>query len=542
MIAHRLLRTLAAALALLAAGSTGLTAAAPALAPAPAPGPTLPTASVSADLSDELVYHIFVRSFRDSNGDRIGDLNGIRASIPYLRSLGVTAVLLTPLYPSRTYHNYFATSFEGIEPAYGTLADYRRLVAALHRAGIKLYLDMEFQYVVAGHPWWAAAKAAPTSPAGDLLLWDDRARGVLAEGPFGLRAFDHFGRDRQDVTTVDLKAPPVRAWVDRYLANWVDPNGDGRFDDGVDGFRLDHMMDDLDSRGVLTGLFTDFWRPTFTRLRTINPRLAFIAEQADWSSYGGDYFTQADVTAVFAFPLQQALRRFDKAALVAALTQTAAVTPPGKFQLVFAENHDIARTASDPGIDAEKLRTAAALVFFLKGTPILYQGQELGMRGVRDTGYTSDEAEIPLREAFKWAATDAAAGQATWYRRPGERYWDQRNARDHDGGSVAEQSGRAGSLLEHYRRLARLRQRHVALRRGDQTVIDSAPDLLAVRRRLAGESFVLVANLSARDAVYTGPGSDRPDLLGGAKGARLQPWQTALFCTGPAQRCASLRP
>jgi len=491
--------------------------------------PAAPVDTLSVDtLSDEVVYHIVPRSFRDSNGDGQGDLNGVVEGLPYLQSLGVSAILLTPLYPSRVYHNYFATDFEGIDPEYGTMADFRRLVAAVHARGMKIYLDMEFQYLAEGHGWWSAAMKDRTSPFADFLLWKDRAKGIAEDGPFGLREINHFGGDTHGVTTVAMKEPKVRAWFDRYMHDWVDPNRDGKFDDGVDGFRLDHMMDDLDDRGLLTNLFTEFWRPMFDALRKTNPRLTFIAEQADWSSYGADYLTRADTSAVFAFPIHQAMRAFDKAKLTAAIAKTAAITPAGKHQFVFAENHDVSRIASDPGITPEKLRTAAALTFFLQGTPILYYGQEIGMRGALDAGYISDEAGIPVREAFKWAAIDAAAGQAIWYRRPGQRFWDQRYARDNDGASVAEQSGRAGSLLERYRQLSQLRRAHFALRSGTQTLIESAPALLAVERSGGGERLVIVANLTAAPATYAGPGADGPDLIGGG-GAVLRPWQTALF-------------
>ena len=485
-------------------------------------------AAPTATLADELVYHIFVRSFRDSNGDGIGDLNGITASISHLQSLGVSAVLLTPLYPSRVYHNYFATDFTGIDPEFGTMVDFRRMVAELHRHGIKIYLDMEFQYLAEGHPWWTAALRDPASPFAAFMLWRDRAKGIAEDGPFGLRELRHFGRDTHAVTTVALTAPPVQAYFDRYMLDWVDPNRDGRFDDGVDGFRLDHMMDDLDDRGLLTNLFTGFWKPMFDKLRAVNPRLTFIAEQADWSNYGEDYLQRADTTAIFAFPLHKAIREFDRAAIVQAIVQTEAATPPGKHQLVFAENHDVSRIASDPLITPEKLRTAAALTFFLKGTPILYYGQELGMRGATDAGYATDESAIPFREAFKWAATDAAPGQALWYRRPGERYWDQRYARDHDGVSVEEETKRADSLLNRYRKLATLRRTHAALRTGTQTIQDDAKGLLVIERSNNNEHLVIVANLSAIPVTYDGPGAGTPDLIGGG-GAQLRPWQTALF-------------
>jgi alpha-amylase len=484
--------------------------------------------ALTASLADEVVYHIFVRSFRDSNGDRQGDLNGISESIPYLQSLGVSAVLLTPLYPSRVYHNYFATDFTGIDPEFGTMDDFRQMVAKLHRADIKIYLDMEFQYVAQGHPWWTEAIADRKSPFDDFILWRDRAAGVAEDGPFNLRAFNHFGGTEEGVTTVALTAPKARIWFDRYMHDWVDPNRDGRFDDGVDGFRLDHMMDDLDNRGLLTNLFSDFWKPMFDRLRAINPDLTFIAEQADWNDYGGAYLSRADTSAIFAFPLHQALRRFDRDAIIVAAEQTGRITPEGKQQLIFAENHDVSRIASDPLITPEKLRTAAALTFFLKGTPILYYGQELGMRGATDAGYEDDRNAIPFREAFKWFATDASPTQALWYQRPGERFWDQRYARDHDAVSVEEQDAQPGSLLNRYRKLAELRRLHNALRTGSQSLRKEGESLLIIERAAGDERFLIVANLSPAPALYDGPGSDRPDLIGGGDG-HLRAWQTALF-------------
>lgn len=492
--------------------------------PVLAAAPPAPTTDV---LANEVVYHIFQRSFRDSNGDGHGDLEGVRESLPYLQDLGVTAILMTPLYPSRVYHNYFATDFEGIDPRYGTRKDLQRLIADAHARGMKIYLDMEFQYLAEGHPWWTAALADRNSPYADFMLWDDRANGIAEEGPFGLREIAHFGRDTHGVTTVDLKHPKVRAYFDNYLKGWVDPDGDGRFDDGVDGFRLDHMMDDLDDKGLLTDLFRTFWNPAFAKLRAINPDLAFIAEQSDWK-YGEDYLARSDVSAVFAFPIHDAIRKFDKAALVEAITKTAAITPAGKAQLLFAENHDVSRIASDPGITPEKLRTAASLMFLLKGTPILYYGQELGMRGAMDAGYPTDENHIPVREAFKWAAEDAAPGQALWYKRPGERYWDQRYARDHDGVSVAEQSDKPASLLNHYRKLTALRKAHPALMSGAQRVLASPVGVLMVERKAGDETLVIVTNLGPLAITPTIAGQHGPDLITGGSGI-LRPFQTAVY-------------
>lgn len=142
--------------------------------------------------------------------------------------------------------------------------------------------------------------------------------------------------------------------------------------------------------------------------------------------------------------------------------------------------------------------------------------------------YPTDENHIPVREAFKWSATDAAPGQALWYRRPGERYWDQRYARDHDGFSVEEEDGKPGSLLNHYRALSALRAAHPALVRGAQRVLAAPAGMLAVERQVDGERLVIIANLTGRTAEVPALAGEGPDLISGTRAA-LRPWQTALY-------------
>ena len=345
------------------------------LAPPAGAAPAAP-----ATLEQEVFYHIFTRSMRDSNGDGEGDLKGIEQSLDYLKQLGVTSILLTPLYPSAFYHNYFASDFEGVDPEFGTMADYRELVAAVHARGMKVYLDQEFQYVAYDHPWFTSSLGKPGSPNSDFLIFHGPNNSKPEEGPFGITIAKRFPDDETGITTVNMKSPKFRAWATDYLLRWVDPNRDGDFSDGVDGFRLDHMMDDLDSKGLLTNLFDDFWKPVFAELRRTNPKLNLIAEQWDWG-YGGDFLRRGHVDAAFAFPLAAAIRSFDKDKIVEAIAKTEEAIPAGKQELVFVENHDMPRIASDKGMSPEKLRTAATLGTLLKGVPLIYYGQELGMRG-----------------------------------------------------------------------------------------------------------------------------------------------------------------
>jgi glycosidase len=481
----------------------------------------------TSSLENEVFYHIFTRSMRDTNADRQGDLKGIEQSLPYLQRLGVTSILLTPLYPSPFYHNYFASDFEGVDPEFGTIADYRRLVRAIHARGMKLYLDEEFQYVSYDHPWFKSAFGHPGSLYSDFLIFHGPNNTQPESAVFGITIATRFPGAQTGITTVNLKSPKVKAWATNYLLSWADPNGDGDFSDGVDGFRIDHMMDDLDNKHLLTGLFDNFWNPVFAKLRSVNPRLKIIAEQSDWGD-GGDFLRRGGVDAAFAFPLTGAIRSFDKARIVAAIGQLDKAIPPGKHELVFLENHDMGRIASDPGMTPEKLRTAATLMTMLKGIPSIYYGQELGMRGTPRDEYKSDEREIGMREAFRWSAKVEAPGQAIWYKGP-KSYWTKRFARDHDGISLPEEDPDPSSLLNHYRKLLRLRAAHPALRSGDQRIVPTTGNLLVVERSGQGERLLVAANLSDRAADYPVTGLD---LLSGRRvsaALHLRPYSASII-------------
>ena len=307
-----------------------------------------------------LYYHVFVRSFADSDGDHVGDLRGLASKLDYLASLHVTHVLLTPVQASPFYHSYFSTDFDAVDPAYGGEAAWVALVRAAHARGLKVILDEEFQYVAEGHPWWRYNEGRPGGPQGRFLLWNDPVKQTDPE-PF-LTAPRYRTDDGRmvGIAMVDLNRPEVRAEMQAMLRRHVDPHGDGSLKDGVDGFRLDHMMDDLDGKHRVTHLFTDFWAPTITALKTVNPKLEFVAEQFDWG-YGEQFLTRGGADAVFAFPLRAAMVELSKPKLIEALARTAAATPPGKRQLVFLENHDVDRFASLVGSDPRKLRLGALL-------------------------------------------------------------------------------------------------------------------------------------------------------------------------------------
>src|SRR5207342_2114240 len=175
-----------------------------------------PAAAAPANLDEEVFYHIFTRSMRDSDGDAQGDLKGVEQSLPYIQRLGLTSILLTPLYPSPFYHNYFASSFEGVDREFGTMADYRRLVRAIHARGMKIYLDQEFQYVAYDHPWFKSALGHPESPFSDFLIFHGPNNTQPESGVFNITLATRFPGEQTGITTVNLNSPKVRAWAGNY--------------------------------------------------------------------------------------------------------------------------------------------------------------------------------------------------------------------------------------------------------------------------------------------------------------------------------------
>lgn len=449
----------------------------------------------------ELFYHIFIRSFADSDGDRQGDLRGLRDRLDYLQDIGVTAILLTPLYPSQFYHNYFADSFEGIDSAFGAVPDLARLVHDVHARGMKIFLDQEIQYVSGLHAWRRQSEGNPLGPFGRFLLYHDAGNQQPVATLFGTNDFHVWPDQHQEIFTVNLATPGVRAYFSRYLGSWLDPDGDGDPRDGVDGFRIDHMMDDLDNAGVLTGLLEQFWAPLLQELRAINPDIRIIAEQADWGD-GEEFLTRGKVDTVFAFPIWSAARDLDAAGFAAAIERANRVVTAGRDQLVFIENHDTERFASAARGQPEILRLGAAITLLTGWTPSLYYGQEIGMSGTRTSDYEAvgdrpvnvDARDIPLRQAFRWVADPLGRGNAAWYMQFPDAYHTPDSNVAGDGVSVAEQVRDQGSLLACYRTLAALRVRHPALAHGATRVIAREGSLVLIGRRTGTEEALVLFN------------------------------------------------
>jgi len=349
---------------------------------------------------------------------------------------------------------------------------------------MKVILDVEVQYVADKHPWYRAVKDNPNSPYAKYI-W------TMGSKVFGDKLPSYDGRSI-GFATLNPDDPGLRSEIQKVFRYWAAP--DGNSSHGVDGFRIDHMMDDLDSQHVKTGMLSGFWLPIEQSIRTLNPNIFFLGEQSDWG-LGADLFAKAKVDAVYAIPLWGAWISHDKQKIEHALRETVATMPVGKTEFVFIENHDTKRYASAVDHDPGLLRLGAVFQFTMAGTPMVYYGQELSMAGIQGK-WGNDGNDIPIRLAYRWTKTVDGNGAADFYRNSGP--WANTGyTKDADGVSVEEERNDPRSLLNFYKRVIELRLSTPALQEGSFRPRGTKnPHLISYERTTKHQTVRVLLNLS----------------------------------------------
>lgn len=447
----------------------------------------------------EVIYHVFQRSFYDSNGDNIGDLNGLREKLDYLQNLGITSIQLLPLYQSPFYHNYFTDDFYKIDSTFGSFQDYISLVKEIHRRGMKVYMDMETQYVTEDHPWYKSSYNNLKSPYSDYLVWADSAHTKTESIVGNITQLKGYNGVIKKLIMVNLRNPAVLDYNIKLYSYWLDPNKDGNFDDGVDGFRFDHMMDDLDYKGREKDLFQYYWKPLISAIKKVNPKIVNVAEQAEWNSWAVHYITKVGVDRVYSFKLMGGIRSFNKKYLTSMADSAFSIFPKGNHEVIFIENHDLPRYANQVNENLPKLKIGAVLNLLLGQTPSIYYGQELGMNGKgewKKWGMT-DANEIPDREAFEWYKSDTGKGMALWYKNSGP-WWDNRYAKPNDGISLEEEKPDSNSIYNFYKKMIRVKKSNPVIFTGNYETLVNTNDSVFTFQRFDSVKAILVAvSLSA---------------------------------------------
>lgn len=461
-------------------------------------------------------YEIFVRSFRDSDGDGIGDLNGLTQSLDYINDgdprtstdLGARCVWLMPVAESPSYHGYDVSDYYRVEPDYGTRADFKRMVAAAHRRGIKVLVDLVLNHASSEHPYFKEALRDTSSRYRDWFRWS--ATNPKTKGPWGQEVWHKspvrdeyfYGVFYSGMPDLNYEHAPVRREADKVARFWLREMG-------VDGFRLDAVSFLIESGDTLShsrrthAVLRDF----AAGVRRTSPKSFTIGEV--WDSTGtilSYYPDQLD--AYFAFPVSDgildAVRTGSAKTLVPELLRYQRALPPDRWS-PFLRNHDQTRTVTALGGDTARARLAASILLTLPGLPFVYYGEEIGMTG--------DKPDEMLRTPMQWTA---GAGGGFTRGKP----WEPLQK---DAGviTVAAQQSDSGSLLNMYKRLIRLRATNSALASGELIPVRASSEaVLAYVRRDVGRPVLVVSNLGTTPLDRVALSSEIAALRVGRYGAR----------------------
>jgi alpha-glucosidase len=533
----------AAALFLAAVTLTAEAQTAP-LKPATQPGAT---ASAQDWWKNAVIYEIYPRSFQDSNGDGIGDLNGITQRLDYLQDLGVDAIWLTPCYPSpQVDFGYDISDYKNIDPQYGTLADFDRLVAEAGKRHIRILMDMVMNHSSDQHKWFQESRSSRTNPYRDWYMWHDgKGQTATSKGEVPNNWQSDFGHSAWEWDEKTRQYYYHKFYIQQPDLNWDNPKVHDAFKDimafwlkrGVGGFRFDaittlfedpnltdeDVLKDKDGKSYLN----DYGDVALNDTRTNNlPGTHAVMQEmratADTFPSGGFPGTRVLIGETylpnvaelakqygpadkpeFHLPMDTQvafINKLDVPTFRAKLTD-AETRLNGNTALLLFDNHDNPRIDARYGDgvhDTDIQRVLSTILFASRGTSLFYYGDEIGMKttpptrkeDVKDpvglTGWPKDKGRDGERTPMQWdASTNAGFSKATpWL--PVPPTFATVN--------VDAQKADPNSLLAWYRTLIQLKKTNPAFARGDNTMLDTAnTKVLSWVRQAPGAAAVVVS-------------------------------------------------
>ena len=417
--------------------------------------------------NNRVFYEIFVGSFSDSNGDGIGDLRGIIDRFDYLndgdptsgKSLGIEGIWLTPIFKSPSYHKYDITDYYTIDPSFGTMEDLEELAALCESRNVKLILDLPINHSGRLNAWFgsfvsAHRQKATSDPYYDFYSW--HAKGQSDNG----RVFAQItGTDDYYECNFSGDMPELNFDSD-FVRETVLDVAKFYLDKGVDGFRFDA------AKYVYygdNGQSADFWDWYTGELRKIDPEIYLVGEVWDGDGVIDQYYSAMNC---FNFTLSQSNGLIAEtakagdagryASYVEKYLQQVKTQRKDATIVPFIANHDTDRAAGYLTVTAGHMAMAANLYILGPGSPFLYYGEEIGMRGSRGSANTDADRRL----AMLWGDEDTVKDPE------GSSYKGQTDS------NVAEQLAKSDSLLSHYKRLIMLRQANPEIARGDYTAVD----------------------------------------------------------------------
>lgn len=503
-----------------------------------------------------ILYHVYVRSFFDSNGDGHGDLPGVEAKLDYIQSLGVDGIWLSPIHPSPNRDwGYDIADFEGIQADYGTPQDFQRLLDAAHDRGLKVVLDEVLSHTSDVHPWFVESlTGGREGPKANWYVWADPQEDGTAPNNwlsvFGGPAWAYQPARRQHYHHKFLRQQPKLNWRDTGAREAALSVLDFWLSKGVDGFRLDvagtYLHDEaltpnppvpMDQRrglhwshaGNLQQHLYDSNLPENVEV------LDLIRRRVDAHNgrNGGDRFVFGEFSeeearcGAYCTPAEGLHSGYTFVMLLARKLQPAFVTQhyvtlesyPGHWPTISFSNHDVPRTVSRFGgknASPELAKMLFALLVSLKGTTLIYQGEELGLP---QANLTRDQLRDPVGDLY-WPYDGGRDGCRTpmpWTTGPNMGFTSGDPwlplAKEHAGLSVEAQGEDPDSMLSFSREMIAFRKATPALSLGDIAFVGAAEPLLAFVRRHEGEEVICVFNFGETPQVLAHPSLERAELL-----------------------------
>ncbi|CUH40426.1 Oligo-1,6-glucosidase 1 [Jannaschia seosinensis] len=522
-----------------------------------------------------IIYQIYPRSFQDTTGDGIGDLPGITERIPYVASLGVDAIWISPFFtsPMKDF-GYDVSDYCDVDPMFGTLEDFAHLVATAHRHGVRVMIDLVLSHSSDQHPWFVESRSSLSNGKSDWYVWaDPKPDGTPPNNwlsIFGGTAWQWDARRLQyylhnflisqpDLNFHNLEVQDALLDVTRF---WLDL--------GVDGFRLDTInfyFADADLRDN-PALPPEHRNATIAP--SVNPynhqdhmfsknqpeNLLFLRRFRELlDEYGacavgevgdaqrgmellGEYTRDGQgVQMCYAFDFLAA-EPLTAARIVDVFHRLDREAPDGWACWAFS-NHDVTRHVTRWGLSHAGARAYATLICCLRGSVCLYQGEELGLP---EADVAFEDLQDPYGIQFwpEFKGRDGCRTPMVW--EPSNRNGGFSDVRpwlpvssDHLGHSVALQEDRDDAILHHYRAVISMRTTSLALRRGEQDGIEARGNLLTFTRVADGERIFCAFNLGESEVALTLPEGSWNLVEGigatmpGAGGMTLGPWEYAIL-------------
>ncbi|WP_076642546.1 glycoside hydrolase family 13 protein [Lactiplantibacillus plantarum] len=488
------------------------------------------------------VYQIYPRSFQDSNGDGIGDIPGIISRLDYLATLGVDALWLSPVYKSPNADNgYDIADYQAIDPAYGTMADMDQLIAQAAQRGIKIVMDLVVNHTSDEHPWFVDACQNPDSPTRDYYVWADAVDGYapnnLTSGFSGGSAWEldeltgqyflHLFSKKQ----IDLnwQNPDLRRAIYRMMNFWIDK--------GIEGFRMDvidMIAKEPRAKILVNGphlheYLHEMNRQTWRNRDFLTVGEAWSASPEDARQYSDEQ--REELSMVFQFGHLWADRQvggekweqrpLDVAQLKQALYACQTTMATHGWNSLFWSNHDLPRAVSRFGATGQYRELSAKMLAIalhgLKGTPFVYQGEEIGMTDcpVATIDQVNDVEARTIYRQLRAQGDDAgtAMQKINIFNRDNARTPMQWTAKQHAGFTtgkpwlainanyprinVAAAQADHQSIWWTYQRLIRLRKQSAVLQQGEFTELSAVPaPIVAYTRNWQQTQWLICANFA----------------------------------------------